>query len=84
MINASIGGTSASQSVARLDSQVLKHEPDLIIVCFGLNDVNGTLDAYLGALSEIFRRSRESGAEVIFMTPNMLNTYVAEDTPKQY
>ena len=84
MINASIGGTSASQSLKRLDKQVLKHEPDLVIVCFGLNDVNGTLEAYLAALSEIFTRSRESGAEVIFMTPNMLNTYVAEDTAERY
>lgn len=80
VINAGIGGITASNSLARMDSQVLKHEPDLIIVCFGLNDVNGELDTYLNALREIFRKGKESGAEVIFLTPNMLNTYVAEDT----
>lgn len=80
VINAGIGGITAKNSLARMDSQVLKHEPDLIIVCFGLNDVNGELDDYLNALTEIFRRSLESGAEVIFLTPNMLNTYVADDT----
>ena len=35
---------------------------------------------YLDALKTIFDRSKENGADVIFMTPNMLNTYVAEDT----
>jgi lysophospholipase L1-like esterase len=54
MINASIGGTTAHASLARLDRQVLKHEPDLVIVCFGLNDVNGSLERYIGALREIF------------------------------
>ena len=80
MINASIGGTTAKQSLKRLDSQVLKHEPDLVIVCFGLNDANGALEDYSGALREIFTRCKSSGTEVIFMTPNMLNTRVAEDT----
>lgn len=84
MINASIGGTTAKQSVARLQSQVLKHEPDLVIVCFGLNDVNRELEDYLGALEEIFSGCLASGADLIFMTPNMLNTYVAEDTAEKH
>ena len=84
MINASIGGTYAKASLARLDRQVLKHEPDMVIVCFGLNDVNGTLEDYVEPLREIFDRCLAAGAEVIFMTPNMLNTYVAEGTPQRY
>lgn len=84
MINASIGGTTAKESLSRLDSQALIHKPDLVIVCFGLNDVNGTLDDYLSALEEIFKKCLSCGADTIFMTPNMLNTYVAEDTEKQY
>lgn len=84
MINASVGGTTAKESVARLDRQVLIHCPDLVIVCFGLNDVNGPLDEYLGALREIFVRCAQSGAQVIFLTPNMLNTRVADDTPIRY
>lgn len=84
MINASIGGTTAYASLARLDRQVLKHEPDLVIVCFGLNDVNGSLERYIGALREIFSRCAERAVDVIFMTPNMLNTRVADDTPKKH
>ena len=78
MINASIGGTTALESVKRLDKQVLVHEPDLVIVCFGLNDVNRSLEEYLDALKIIFERC--GNTDVIFMTPNMLNTYVANDT----
>ena len=84
MINASIGGTTASASVKRLQRDVLKHDPDLVIVCFGLNDVNAALESYTSALDTIFKGCKEIGADVIFMTPNMLNTTVMEDTPKQY
>jgi lysophospholipase L1-like esterase len=84
VINAAIGGSSAVRAIPRLESQVLCHNPDLIIVCFGLNDVNGTLEDYLSSLNEIFRKALASGAEVIFLTPNMLNTYVAEDTEARW
>lgn len=67
-----------------MDKQVLSHNPDLIIVCFGLNDVNGPLEEYLDSVEEIFIKALKSGAEVIFMTPNMLNTSVANDTPEGY
>ena len=80
VINAAIGGLTAAESLPRLEKQVLAHNPDLVIVCFGLNDVNGELDTYLDALRAIFARVQESGSDVIFMTPNMMNTYVAKDT----
>lgn len=75
-INAGIGGTTAVQALPRLERDVLCHHPELTVVCFGLNDVNGTVDAFSSALTEIFHRLTQQGTEVIFMTPNMLNTYV--------
>ena len=84
VINAAIGGTTAKESVARMNTQVLKHEPDLIIVCFGLNDVNGSLESFIDALKEIFARALSGGADVIYLSPNMLNTYVADDTEERY
>lgn len=84
MINASIGGTTAKLSLSRMEQQVFCHCPDMVIVCFGLNDVNGTLEDYIEPLRQIFSRCLTEGCETIFMTPNMLNTYVAEDTPAQY
>lgn len=80
VINAGIGGTTAAESLGRMELQVFAHRPDLVIVCFGLNDVNAPLEEFLSALETIFDRCIQHGAETIFMTPNMLNTYVAEDT----
>lgn len=84
VINAGIGGTTAKNSIARLDKQVLAHNPDLIIICFGLNDVNGSLDEYITSLNKIFEKCLQKDTDVIFMTPNMLNTHVMKDTEKRY
>ena len=80
IINAGIGGVTAIGSLERMDSQVFSHNPDLVIICFGLNDVNGTLENYLYALKTMFTRCKETNKDAVFMTPNMLNTYVADDT----
>lgn len=84
VINAGIGGITAGASLARMDKQVLAHNPDLVIVCFGLNDVNGPLESYISALREIFGKCQAAGTQVIFLTPNMLNTYVADWTAPQH
>lgn len=84
VINAGIGGITAIASLDRMESQVLCHNPDLVIVSFGLNDVNLSLDDYLVPLRTVFNRCIERGIEVIFMTPNMLNTRVADDTEEKY
>lgn len=84
VINAGIGGITAKRSLGRIDRDVLKHEPDLVIVCFGLNDVNGTLEDFVESLRVIFSRCLAAGADVILLTPNMLNTYVADDTCAEY
>lgn len=80
VIDAGIGGITAKASLGRMESQVFAHNPDLVTVCFGLNDVNGSLDDYVGSLRSIFERCNAQGCDTIFMTPNMLNTYVADDT----
>lgn len=84
MINASIGGTTAKKSLDRMERQVFSHSPDLVIICFGLNDVNGAKAEYLDSLRQIFERCLQEKIDAIFMTPNMLNTYVADDVSEQY
>ena len=84
MICAAVGGATAGELLPGLEERVLSHKPDLVIVCFGLNDINGTLENYIGALKQIFEKCCAAGCDVVFMTPNMLNTYVAEDTPVQH
>ncbi len=83
-IDAGINGITAKASLRRIGRDVLSHNPDLVIVCFGLNDVNGPLDEYLDSLKEIFSACRSEERDTVFMTPNMLNTYVAEDTIPEY
>ena len=84
VINAGIGGITAKGSLGRMEKQVFAHSPDLVIVCFGLNDVNGSLEDYLNSLRTIFEECVKREIETVFMTPNMLNTRVAPDAPAQY
>ncbi|MBQ4631612.1 MAG: GDSL family lipase [Clostridia bacterium] len=84
VINSGIGGINAKESIPLTESRVLAHNPDLVIVCFGLNDINCELEVYLDSLKQIFKKCIDFGTEVIFMTPNMLNTYVADDVAEVY
>ena len=80
VINSGIGGITAAASLHRMERDIFSHHTDLVIVCFGLNDVNGSPDEYLASLKRIFTECKDREIETIFMTPNMLNTYVADDT----
>ena len=84
MINSAIGGDTATHALPRLQRDVISHHPDLCIVCFGLNDVNCPIEDYESSLKTIFTECNNNGIEVIFMTPNMLNTYSADDTEQKY
>lgn len=78
IINAGISGDTAAGGLQRLERDVISHRPDLCVVCYGLNDVNGELDAYTSALRGIFAALKDAGIETLFMTPNMLNTHVTD------
>ncbi len=80
VINAGIGGINTTRSLGRIESQVTCHNPDLIIVCFGLNELGQELDVFLASLGTIFEKCLGCGAEVIYMTPNMMNTYISPRT----
>ena len=84
IIDAGIGGTTATASLKRMESQVFRHAPDLVIICFGLNDVNFEFEDYIHSLKTIFSQCRVREIDCIFMSPNMLNTYVADDTPAKF
>ncbi len=80
IVNAGISGDNSSGGVARLERDVISHNPDLTVVCYGLNDASsdkGRLEVYKDNLRTIFNRLKECGSEVIFMTANMMNTYVS-------
>jgi Lysophospholipase L1 and related esterases len=78
IINAGIGGNIAQQGCDRIERDIFPYSPDLVVICFGLNDVCfgiESLDKFISALKVIFDKLRERDIETIFMTPNMLNTY---------
>ncbi len=83
VIDAGIGGITAHLSLDRMEKQVFSHNPDLVIVCFGLNDINDDINVFLKSLRTIFERCKVSGAETIYMSPNMFNTYVSDDVPPE-
>ena len=80
IINAGISGDCAPRGLRRVEKDVLRHEPDLVLVCYGLNDCSlaeNSIQKYTDSLCQIFEKIKESGSELIFMTPNMMNTYVS-------
>ena len=80
IINAGVAGTDAKFGLERIERDVLSKNPDLTVVCFGLNDCGKEdegKDEYIANLREIFKRLRASGSEIIFMTPNMMSTKVS-------
>ena len=84
MINAGVSGDSAVGGLQRLERDVISHKPDLCVVCYGLNDVNGELQAYTDALREIFQRLKAAEIETLLMTPNMLNTRVGDNVIDEF
>lgn len=81
VVNFGINGGSATEGAARFQRDVLSCNPDLLVVCFGLNDSNAEADgiaSYQEALRAIFSEAKQAGIETIFMTPNMFNTYSNE------
>ena len=86
IINAGISGDSAPHGFERLQRDVLCYNPDLVVVCFGLNDCGQKMEGiekYTTALENIFKKLKEEGKEVIFMTPNMMNTKISPHLTNQ-
>lgn len=87
IINAGVGGTTADFGAERLERDVISKNPDLCVVCFGLNDVGKLeegIEVYTDSLQKIFTDLKKNDCEVIFMTPNMLNTAITPVIPEQY
>jgi lysophospholipase L1-like esterase len=71
VINAGISGNSTVDALKRLEKDVLGHNPDLVTVMFGLNDmVRVPMADFQANLKTIIERCRGIGAEVMLCTPN--------------
>jgi lysophospholipase L1-like esterase len=85
IINAGVPGNNTTQALARLQTDVLAHKPDVVIIQFGIND--GMIDVWKDPpatvsrvskhdfeenLHEFVRQIRAGGGKVLLMTPNPL------------
>ena len=85
IINSGISGDSAAGGLARLERDVLRFQPDLTVVSYGLNDAcreDVTVQDYTAALREILTRLRDAGSETVFLTQNHLAGYVSTRVPE--
>ncbi len=79
IINAGISGGDIERSYERLEKDVLRFSPDLVVVSLGLNDATGFeewLPEYKKYLRKIYEEVQKRGIELIFLTENMMNTYI--------
>lgn len=75
MTNAGISGHTTVNALSRIDRDVLQHQPDLVTVMFGLNDMTRVpLKQYQENLRTIITKCRNVGAEVLLCTPNAVIT----------
>lgn len=76
VINAGISGNTTRDGLNRLESDVLKHKPDLVTISFGLNDmVRVPIEEYRSNLGQLIDRCREQKSLVVLCTPNaVINT----------
>lgn len=73
VVNSGRCGDTAPNALNRLDEDVLRFAPDLVIVSFGMNDAapgEEAMDRFRRAMAEIIRRVREASADVLLRTPN--------------
>ena len=81
IINAGLSGDKVSNAINRLERDVLRYNPDLCVVSFQLNDsMDGEdgLDKYKESLDKVFKELKKRDIEIIFLTENMMCTYVSE------
>ncbi len=75
MINAGISGNDTAAALKRMEHDVLRHAPDLVVVMFGMNDVRSqTPESFRRNLGDIVDRAQRGGAEVLLLTPNAIGS----------
>lgn len=82
VINAGAAAQTATDALARLERDVIRYQPDLVIIGFGLNDAamfDSDGSAFKQSLTIITKRLKaETDADIILLTPNFM---VSADNP---
>ncbi|MBQ8295119.1 MAG: GDSL family lipase [Clostridia bacterium] len=77
IVNSGISGDNATNGFSRLERDILRFNPDLVVVGFALNDsCSGAdgLERYKNSIRSILETLQAKGIECILLTPNMMNT----------
>ncbi|MDP6354548.1 MAG: SGNH/GDSL hydrolase family protein [Planctomycetota bacterium] len=73
MFNAGISGNTTSAGLKRIERDVIKRKPHLVVVMFGMNDcARRKPKIFAGNLRTILLRCRSGGAAVVLCTPNSI------------
>lgn len=88
-INAGVDGHRAQDGLARLDRDVIRHQPDLTLIAFALNDAAlGGLDAvetFARNIESLIQRIRaDTPSDIVLVTPNMMLTRPNDAIPEKY
>lgn len=71
VINAGISGNTVADGLARLERDVLVHQPQIVTINFGLNDLARVgMEQFQQGLQELVQRIRAAGATPVLCTPN--------------
>ncbi len=71
VINAGISGNTTADGLARLDREVLHHQPHLVSISFGLNDMTRVPEEqFVQNLTTLIERCRAAKSQVVLCTPN--------------
>lgn len=89
VINAGVDGHCVTDGEARLDRDVIRHQPDLLFVAFGLNDVAlggaKNIPAFESSLVRLCGRVRaEAPSDIVLVTPNMMLTRATDTIPQRW
>ena len=89
VINAGKNGQNAAGGLEELENLVLPHNPDLVLIGYGLNDAAGGelagLPQFSQALETLISRTREAAdTDIILLTPNMMPHHENDKIPAKW
>lgn len=77
--NTAVGGKNTAWGQQNLDSAVIAHEPDLVVIGFGMNDRATAVETYSAGIEDMIVRIRRAlpSAEIVLLA-TMLPNYEAD------
>lgn len=55
-INTAVGGTASAWGIENLDERVLKYQPDLFVLGFGMNEGGSSMEKFTASISELVEK----------------------------